>query len=333
MRLTIKDIADLARVSKGTVSKALNDKPGVGQATRKRIFKLIEQMDFHPNSAARALAVNKTNTIGLVIPHEAGQYLMGAYWSALITAIAEEAVKEDYHLILLTPHHEGDIESAYNTVLKRKLVDGLIVGSELLDKKAVSSLSAYETPFVLLGKSPDAAHCFVDVDNLGGAAAMTAYMIARGFRRIAFLSGPQKYPYNRERKQGFEHAMRQSGLSPDLVYSAAYSTDDVLHVIKRIAAEPDLEALFIGAGGDFMLDSVRALRECHKRINDFGFTVFDDYPFLEYMEPRVTAVSQPIKQLGVEAVKILFLLMNKQVPEEPYRILPTTIVPRNSCGE
>ena len=111
---------------------------------------MVEKLDYHPHSAARALAVNKTNTIGLVIPHEAKQYFLGAYWSTLITAIAEEAIKQDYHLILLTPHDEGDIESAYKSVLKRRLVDGLIVGAELLDKKAVSSLLMYEEPRVTI---------------------------------------------------------------------------------------------------------------------------------------------------------------------------------------
>ncbi len=96
MKLTINEIAEMAHVAKSTVSKALNGQKGVSDKNRQRILNLVHTLNFQPNASARALAQNKTGTIGLVLPHNAGYSLSGAYWVEITTSIAATASQHDY---------------------------------------------------------------------------------------------------------------------------------------------------------------------------------------------------------------------------------------------
>lgn len=333
MKITIKEIAKLAKVSKGSVSKALNGQPGVSEKTRKRILKLVEEVGYEPNFSAQALAFRKTGNIGLIIPHEASYSINGSYWSEIITAIAQKSNELGYNLLLLTAEHEGEIESAYRKVLKTKRIDGLIIGSEMLDKNGLSSLESHDTPFVLIGKNPEVNHYFVDTDNYQGAYEITRYMIDKGYKRIIVMAGPMEYYYIRERVRGFQQAMKEAGLDDSGVYSSVYDTEPVIECIKKAMQEFKPDSIFVSSGGEFLFDVLQALKNHYVQFPKFGITVFDDFRFHDFIYPRVTAVVQPIQEIGRRATEILFSLMNKEIPENGEVILKTSIHPRESCGE
>jgi LacI family transcriptional regulator len=333
MKLTIKEIAEMAKVSKGTVSKALNGQPGVGPGTRERIMKLIRSLNYEPSSTAQALAFKKTGNIGVIIPHEAGFSLSGAYWSTMITSIAQRAMQFEYNLLLLTSKREGDIESAYSKALKKRSVDGLIIGSELLDKKSITALLVHEMPFVLIGRNPELSHYYVDVDNERGAYEMTCHIAEQGFTRIGLLTGPAEYHYSRERISGFRTALRERGLPDGFIAHSGYISEDTSRQTRSLIERNRLDALFVGAGGDFMLDALRACSELGLEPPSFGLAVFDDYAFLDYMKPGITAVRQPIWELGTAAVRMLFETFQTGRPEQEQIVFPTSLVIRESCGE
>lgn len=333
MKITIKEIAELAKVSKGSVSKALNGQPGVGEKTRKRILGIVKKTGYEPNFSAQALAFKKTGNIGLIIPHEASYSLSGSYWSEIITAIAQKSNELGYNLLLLTAEHEGDIESAYRKVLKTKRIDGLIIGSEMLDKKSIGSLLSHDTPFVLIGKNPEIDHYYVDTDNYHGAYEITNYMIKRGYKKIAVMAGPMEYYYIRERVRGFQNAMKEAGLDSSGVFSSVYDTEPVLECIKKAMQDFKPDSIFVSSGGEFLFDVLQALKNHYVQFPKFGITVFDNFRFLDFIYPRVTAVAQPIQEIGRKATEILFSLLNKETPESNQIILKASIQPRESCGE
>ncbi|MFW5800550.1 MAG: LacI family DNA-binding transcriptional regulator [Spirochaeta sp.] len=332
--LTIEHIARLAHVSKGTVSKVLNNRPGIGPATRKRILALVDELDFHPNSAAQALAKQKTGTIGVIIPHEASHSLSGAYWSQLITSITTTAISNEYNTLLLTPKSEGSIEDAYQTVLRTRKVDGLIIGSELLDRRNISKLQLQSIPFTLVGRNPEFLHYYVDVDNYGAAYDMVSYMAERGYRRPAMLSGPAQYYYVQQRILGYQNALRDRCAGAEIIQSVdEYESGDTRRHTRELFARGGFDSLFIGAGGEFLFDVIDEMRRMNIRFQDYGITVFDDYRYLDFIEPKITAVRQPILGLGRAAMEMLLVLMNGEEPEHPAVVIPADIVPRNSCGE
>lgn len=331
-RITIIEIAKMAQVSKATVSKTLNNKPGVGEETRERIMEIVDKLDFQPDSAARALSNQKTSNIGLVIPHEAGRSLKNAYWAEMISAIADEAAAMEYNLMLFTPRKEGALEDLYKSIINSNKVDGLIIGSELIDKEQMNQLYRTDIPFILIGQNPDFKHHFVDIDNSYASGSGTEYMINRGYKKIAFISGSDSYYYNRIRTLSFRETMFKHNLHPCNAAADEFNTQSIYSAVDKVLEHcPDLEGLFIGASGNFLYDILERLEQRNISAASLGITVFDDYRYLNFMEPKLTAIRQPTSLLGRESVKTIFRLIRNENISSKNNIFKTTITERNSC--
>jgi LacI family transcriptional regulator len=332
--LTINEIAKLAGVSKGTVSKVLNDYPGISEKTRERVVKVVKQMGYEPNSAAQALASKQTGNIGLVIPHSPRRSLNGAYWSSLVTVVTNEVIARGYSLVLLLPKVEGNLSELFTSIVRKRQMDGLIIGAELLDTKQLATIMYNEMPFVMIGRNPAFTHYYVDIDNEGAAYGITRYLQDRGFGRIAFVTGPADYYYNAARLAGYERAIaeRRGGYSVciNLPYDDRIAMTQRLTELVRDRA-PD--AVLCGAGGDFMFDCLNIFKALDIGVPGMGFATFDDYRYLDFTSPRITAVSQPLDRIGEEAVRMLDDLIRGRPLESLSTVLPTEIVVRNSCGE
>ncbi len=334
MKLNIQQIADMAQVSKGTVSKVLNGHKGISAATRERILTLVEKLDYHPDSSARALALQRTGALGFLIPHDAETSFVGQYWSSILAGISHQAAKAGYNLMVLTTPRDGYIQGVLNRLLKRSTVDGLIIGGELLDKESLSSLIVNRIPFVLLGQQSEFSHHCVDVDNHHGTSLLVNHMVDQGYRRIGALLGPARYSYVKERLRGYRETLTQRGISWSVQAHSEYASLEIRKELNELLdRQPDMEALFLGSGGDFMFDAVHVLRDRGLSIPKFGIGVFDDYSFLDVMTPRITAVAQPLAKIGEASVDLLLRLLQETPDTTQLVQLPTKLVIRESCGE
>jgi LacI family transcriptional regulator len=316
MKMTINEIAELAQVAKSTVSKALNGQKGVSEEKRKLILKLAEHLDYHPNASAQALASNRSGSIGFVLPHQAGFSLAGAYWSAIITAVAQEARSHNYNLLILAPGPDDDLAPPIESVLKRRNVDGLIIGAEHIDPKAVSTLILQEVPFVLIGRSPNVRHYSVDVDNVEASCRIVTHLASKGHMRIACLAGPRDYPYIQERVEGYHEALRSAGLGWSAIEYSPYISEEIDAAIARLlSAYPDTDSLYITAGGEFILDALDAIKRAGRELSSFGFAVFDDYRFFDYLGLPISRMRQPLNEIGARAASLLFEIMDGKKPE------------------
>jgi LacI family transcriptional regulator len=332
MPVTIKDVAAMAKVSKGTVSKVLNDAPGVGGETRKRILKVIEDLDFQPNASAQSLAAKRTDNVGMIIPHTGSYSMSSSYWPILLTSITQQAAARGFNVVLSTARAEEDVDSAYKSILRGRRVDGLIVGAEQFGQKQLAELLFKGFPFVMVGKSRFASHCYVDVDNAGGAGDMTRHLIDLGHRTIVMLAGPEHFPSVQERVEGFRIAMTAAGLE-SRVHHCSYLGDAAAETVRQVfGVKPAATAMFVAAG-DLALPAIRTMSGLGLAIPaDVALAVFDDHPYYEYFSPAITAVSQPIHELGQAAVELLFTLMDGKPLAKSSRVLPTKIVVRRSSG-
>ena len=332
MGITIKDLAELANVSKGTVSRVINRAPGVSEETRKRILKLIKELDYQPNISAQGLAAKRSYNIGIIIPHTGNYSMSSSYWPTLLTAVNEQAIMRGYNLLLSTARSENDVESAYKMILKGRRVDGLIIGADQFGERQLAELVVKDFPFVLVGKAPHHSYYYVDVDNRGGAEQMTEYLIKQGHRNIVFLAGPQKYPYVQDRVKGYKQAMTEAGLSRVQVFYCVYDIREAKEKSKEILrAEPETTAIF-GASPELVWGVIKAAQEERINIpNDLTLVSFDDHPLYEVFSPEITVVNQPIHELGKLAVEQLFTIMKGKIPKENRIILPTEIIVRGSC--
>jgi|GEM_PF-747051 len=334
MKLTINQIAELAQVSKGTVSKVLNGHPGIGQATRDRILKLVKQLDYRPDASARALALKRSGIIGFLIPHTAATSLAGHYWTVVLAGISQTAAERGYQVLILTPPRDGNLQAVVDSVLKSNAVDGLIIGSELLDPEGLTALILHKIPFVLLGQNPDFPHYCIEVDTAAGTRKLAEHMIHCGYRNIGALFGPAQYPYTQQRRKAFQETMAAHGLnSHRLLHSGYGSPQNKSDWEAFLTIHPDLDSLLLASGGGFLLDVLTVLQKMKRVIPQFGLGVIDDYPFMQAMTPPITALRQPLFLAGQESFHLLRRLLDDDPPPEPVMSLESTLIVRESCGE
>ena len=331
--MTIRDIAEMARVSKGTVSKVLNDAPGVGDDTRRRILKLIESLDFHPNATARGLAARRSNALGFVIPHTGRNTLSSTFWPSLLTVITEEANARGINVLLSTSSAEGDIDSAFRAILKGRRIDGAIIGAEQFGERQLAELLMKSLPFVMVGKSPHLSSHFVDVDHLRGSQMAAELLLDLGHRSIGMLAGPASLPYVQERIRGFGHVASQRGVEAPVVRHCAYVTEEATRVTRELLTEhPEVTALYLAAG-DFVVGALAGCADAGRAVpRDISVLSFDDHPFFPHLTPPVTAVGQPLEEMGRAAVGMLFELMAGRKPDPATVVLPPRLAQRGSCA-
>jgi DNA-binding LacI/PurR family transcriptional regulator len=331
--MTIKDVAEMANVSKGTVSRVLNGTAGVGDDTRRRVLKLIQTLDFHPDASARGLAARRTNSIGFVIPHTGRFTQTSPFWPLLLTAVTEEAAARGVNVLLSTARAEDDVDSAFRSILRGRRIDGAIIGAEQFGEKQLAELLLKNVPFVTVGRSHHLATFSVDVDNIGGARVAMEYLVARGHRRICVLAGPERVPHVEDRLLGARQVMGERALGVPAVAHCPYDTAEAERVVARVlAADPGLTALLVAAG-DLVAGTLRACAAAGRRVPaDLSLVSFDDHPFFAYLTPAITAVAQPVEEMGKAAVTMLLELTRGEEPAKRAIVLPPRLVERGSCA-
>lgn len=329
MKLTIKEIAEMAQVAKSTVSKAINGQKGVSDENRQRILSLVHQLNFQPNASARALAQNKTGAIGLVLPHNAGFTLSGTYWMEITTGIASTASLHDYNLMLITPGLDDDLTKPIESVIRRKNIDGLIIGAEQIDTKSLMSLMLDEIPFVFLGRNPILQHYSVDVRNVDGAKKVVSTLVDRGYKNIGCIAGPEDYLYIRERIEGFQDVLDRQGLCSNRIIYTAYAEENTRENTRILLEKyPEIDALFLAAGGDFVFNVMDVLRLQGILNKNFGIGAFDDYRSMDYIDYPIIAAKQPLLEMGDKTAEILFSLIERKPPAEMNHFFDVSIILR-----
>jgi LacI family transcriptional regulator, galactose operon repressor len=327
--VTIREVAAAAKVSVATVSRVLNGKGPVREATRDRIRRAVERLRYVPHGVARSLITRQTHTIGVLLPD-----LFGEFFSELIRGIDLAARKSGYHLLVSGSHgSRKEMEAVLRAVRGR--VDGLIVLSPDLDARAIASNLPEGLPVVLLnGGGTSSPYDSIQVDNFGGAAAMVKHLIGLGHRGVAFVTGPARNHDAAERLRGFRSAMkRQPGargfeIEGDFREEAGYRA-----AAKLVSIRPRPTAVF--AANDAMaVGLLCALRERQLGIpEDIALAGFDDIPIARFITPALTTVHVPISDLGSGATAQLLHTLNTNGHHSRLdEVLPTTLIVRSSCG-
>jgi LacI family transcriptional regulator len=334
---SIHDVAELAGVSSTTVSRYINNSGYVGKKTRERIAQAITDLDYMPNSLARALHTKSTHTIGLLLPD-----IVNVFWTIIARGAEDEARKHGYNLILCNLDSDIARLEEYITILLQRQVDGLIyVPIDLPEKGTLGVFDIIhrkQKPAVILDKPiPGSQADTILVDSRTGAYQLTELMISMGHRRIAIITGDRKYYTSNERLQGALCAMKDAGIKPDrsLIRYATFKSDEhrsydaALQVMKH--SDPPT-AIFAG-NNIVALGVIQAARDAGFLIpEDFSLVCFDDIPQASIIDPFLTVAVQPAYEIGVTASRFLIERIRGEGPEEPRTvILPVEIIQRRSC--
>lgn len=332
--LTLEDIAKQAGVSRSTVSRVVNGQPNVREHVRRRVLEVIETTGYHPNVAARALASQRSWTLGLVIPRSVNSFFTDPYFPRLLQGIAQACNQANYTLGLFLVSTKEDEDKVFPRVSRRGMLDGILVQSGQIGDRLIDGLVDSGVPLVILGR-PVAAHevSYVDVDNVSAAANAVTYLARSGHKRIGTITGPANTTVSIDRRLGYLRALAEQGLPVDdaLVAEADFTEAGGYDAARRLLpAGPS--AIF--AASDMMaIGGMRAAREAGLSVpGDIAFVGFDDLPFAAVSHPQLTTVRQPIFEFGQKAVEVLIDQIENGV-EPPRRIImDTELVVRASCG-
>ncbi|MCZ4123994.1 LacI family DNA-binding transcriptional regulator [Streptomyces sp. H39-S7] len=334
--MNIRELALHSGVSTATVSRALNDRAEVSEATRDRIRRLASELGYAPNEPARTLVRRRSDTIGLV--WDTGYETLGfqhPFLQGLLSSVRNALSEADYHLMLLTTSGPDDADTTYLQAVRRHNLEGVVVLGTPADNRALRALAASDVPCSGIDVALSGPRTVrVTSDNAAGAATAVEHLYAQGHRRIATVTGPLYLPPAAERLAGFRQACARLGLAvpPEYVVTGDFflnSGEDAVRTL--LAAERPPTAVF-AAGDQMAIGALHAAAAAGLSVpDDLAIVGFDDIDAASLVRPALTTVAQDRRALGSAAVKALRGLLDADPAEaaEPW-IVPTRLVRRGS---
>lgn len=333
MQPTIKDIAKKLKLNFSSVSRALNNKPGVSDQTRKLVIKTAEEMGYKPNSIARGLVNRSTKTIGVIIPD-----IINPVFGAITTGIIDTANINDYDIFLCISNWSNKKEKDYIHTIQQKQVDGLIIktvddsNSQLFDNISVPVVG-HESWLTNNNFSS------VSTDNTKGGYLAATHLIECGYKNTAIIEGPIYASAGINRRRGFAQAFRDSGLvfNENKIFSKKYDIDSGFSLAEQIfKGYPETDSIF--TGNDFMALGTLKFLEKHKMKpgRDVGVIGFDNIAISGLPQIMLTTIKQPKYSIGRIMINVLLdeiNNLNRGNENSPQRIMlePELIVRNTTC--
>ena len=327
--VTLKDIARITNVSVSTVSKVLNGKGRVSERKRKEILRVARELGYVPNLHARNISKRvRIITIGLIVPDITNPFF------AKLTRGVQKVCGEDVLVIMM--------DSFRDLIREEKLVNkmlylgahGIILGNSRVSDELVERASSH-VPLVVFDKDyPQENVVSIVLDNYYGAYLATKHLIENGYRHIVHLGGTEELYVSLKRREGYEAAMREYGLTPR-AYLVGYEEDKGYRMMKKLLKMGEkIDGVF--CMNDLVaIGAMRAIKEVGLRIpEDIGVVGFDnDEELCEIASPSLSSVHQPVEEMGETAAKLLLDMINGAPKVKKYIFTPRLVIRDSSGGK
>ncbi|HNP70525.1 MAG TPA: LacI family DNA-binding transcriptional regulator [Kouleothrix sp.] len=327
---TIIEIAERVGVSPATVSRALNNVPGVSPDKRRQIVAVANELNYHPNAIARSLQGQRTNTVAYVAD-VSNRPAADLLFKDFITVLAERCARFNLDL-LIHPATNGAANLAdLARLLRSGRADGLILADTRQHDQRLKLLAEQNLSFIAFGRSAvDVPYAYVDVDGELGIYTATRHLIERGHRRIAFLGMPLDYSYALHRRDGYLRAMREFALPVDPQHFTVALTNEseARLTMERLLALPEPPTAFVAAS-DMLAIYAMSVAMNHGLLagRDYAITGFDDLPLAAHTAPPLTTMQQPFDQVCDELIAMFLRVLGNE-PGPRQVLLPPQLIVR-----
>ncbi|MFE3824483.1 LacI family DNA-binding transcriptional regulator [Streptomyces sp. NPDC059092] len=333
---TLEEVAALAGVGRGTVSRVINNSPRVKDTTRHLVEQAIAQLGYIPNRAARALAGSRTDAVALVIPETEKRFFAEPYFSDIVHGVGDGLADTDLQLLLTLVRTESERQRFLQYARARR-IDGVLLVSVHGSDPLPDLLAEMEMPTVLSGRrSGEESVSYVDSDNVGGARTAVRHLWESGRRTIATITGPLDMYVAQCRLRGYEEAVRDTpdggqGPGPAWIAHGDFTEESGRRAMTELLTRnPDIDAVF--AASDVMaVGALHALRAAGRRVpEDVAVVGFDDSPIARHTDPPLTSVRQPVEEMGRTMARVLLETINDSSAAWQHVLLRTELVRRAS---
>ncbi|WP_394143689.1 LacI family DNA-binding transcriptional regulator [Vibrio atypicus] len=328
--ITIKEVAELAKVSQATVSRAINNHPTVKDANRKKVFAAIEQLGYKPNAFAQALASSRSNSIGMLVGS-----LDGPFYGPLMHHTEDTIRQNNNHLIVTSGQESHTKERDSIEFLRSKRVDGFILHSDKLsDDELIDVVKNTPATIILNRYIPDISDNCIYIDNELGGYLATKHLLDHGHKNIACITGQLSKGDSRERLQGYRLALAEAGITynPSYVIEGRFDHDGNHDRTRRLLDRaPDITAVFCQNDNIALaVYDVAAEREIviGKELSVVGFD--NDY-HSAHIRPRLTTINFPVEEMGKEAAKGVLAMVQETEVKIKQQLHPK-LIDRDSVG-
>jgi LacI family transcriptional regulator len=335
-RITSQDVADMAGVSRTTVSLVLNNvrSVNISDKTRKRVQEAAEKLGYIPNATAQALASRRARAIGLIMTRSPHHIASDTFLPQIIGGLLDVVRDSKLRLLIESVNVEHQ-DRAYLELVRAKHIDGMILLTPRIDDSALKKLEESNVPAVLMGAINNSKLFSVDINNRRSAKMAVNYLIELGHKNIACIANaPISYSASPDRVAGYKDALLGAGIPFDnhLVRYADFDPQSGFEAMQDLLSSGSRFSAAFVASDNVAIGAKSALRKAGLRIpEDISIIGFDDIPWAQYSDPPLTTVHLPAQELATKACMFLLKLMKNSTANERHITLNTNLVIRKSC--
>jgi LacI family transcriptional regulator len=332
--VTIRDVARVAKVHPGTVSRALNAETRglVNEETAERVLRAAEELGYRPNPIARGLKTNRSYTIGVLIPD-----ITNPLFPPILRGIEDRLGEAGYTSLIVNTDNDADRERSHIEAMRARQVDGFISATARLDRELLAEAAAAEKPLVLVNRSlEDGSAPAVTVDDAFGIRLAVEHIAGLGHKRIGHVAGPQNLSTGHRRYLGFVEAMTDAGLEvqPEYVrFSKWFTEDEGARVCAELLDAAGGLTAIVAANDLLALGCYDTLEErglgCPEDVSIVGF---NDMPFVDRLRPPLTTVRVPQREIGTVAADLMLQRLTDEADGASQILLEPTLVVRGSTA-
>jgi len=319
----IKDLAALLNISATTVSRVLNGKAGtyrISRATGQKVLDAAEKFNYHPNRIARGLRLEKTETLGLIVPD-----IANPFFASIAKTIEFEARRNGYSLILCDSLDNEGTEKELLQLLAGRKVDGIILAPVGKNSGHITAFTEKGIPLIIIDRYlPGTGLPFITTDNYTGAFEAVEHMILQGHKRIACIQGVRGISVNTDRVNGYKDALKKQGISVDhsLIPGNDFGEENGYINTRKLLNKQDPPTAILALSNLISLGVMRALSENNLKIpDDISLVAFDDQPYSGFLSSPMTMVDQHKEEIGKLAVNYLVTSIYNQGKQEHIEVM------------
>ncbi len=299
----IKDVAKKAGVSVATVSRVLNNNPNVKPHLKESVLDAMKELQYRPSGIARSMRNQSVPVVGLIISD-----IQNPFFTSMVRAVEDKALENGYTVLLCNSDEDPEKEQLYINVLSRERVAGIIIIPS--HESCCEGLKNLNIPIVIVDRRLNVINTDrVMLDNVYGSKVATRHLIELSHKRIGLVGAPLNVSVGVDRRQGYVEALEEAGLPVDesLIAIGNFKEEGGYQAAKRLLELPDRPTALFPVNNLMTMGTLQAIYEFNLKIpQDVSIIGFDDMPWLSLINPPLTAVRQPVYQIGAEAAEILF---------------------------
>jgi LacI family transcriptional regulator len=328
--MDIREIARRAKVSTATVSRAINRVPTVDPLLSKRVWKVVEELGYYPNTQARALVSGRSRIFGLIVSE-----ITNPFFPEIVQTFENLAVENNYELLLTsTVHDQKRMESSVRRMIERR-VDGVAILTFGMEESLLEHLRFRKVPLVFVDVGPDSPRIAnIRIDYLSGIRQAVQHLAAMRHTRIAFVAGPLQLKSAIARKRAFEQSMAEIGLPANLIVEGDHTLEGGMQALTRLLSSRPSPTAILCSNDMTAIGVIREAYDLNIKIpSDLSLIGFDDIRLAQFTTPPLTTVQMSQTELAKLAFQALMNSVAEGSPAQTneYKLVTNLILRRSTA--